>query len=209
MPSLRRAEFRMEGAAALELLARAPFVHLAGSAADGEILLRTLNSVVVERTLYFHGSPHGEKARLEGRRVAVSAERVVATIPSYFVDPEMACPATTYYVSSAARGVVETVTTVDEKARVLTAFMERHQPEGGHAPIDGANRTYHNVLAGLWVAKIELTDIMGKRKVGQNRSAPQIVRIVEGLWQRGGASDLPAIREILSAHPERPVPTLL
>ena len=54
-------------------------------------------------------------------------------IPSWFVDPERACPATTYYESAMARGRLVAVDHPDDKARVLSTLMGRFQPEGRHA----------------------------------------------------------------------------
>ena len=54
----------------------------------------------------FHGSPRGEKNAWIGREAVVTAHEIVAEIPSYFVDPRRACPATTFYESAQLRGVV-------------------------------------------------------------------------------------------------------
>src|ERR1700753_1183540 len=105
--------FRMADAEARQLLADAAVVHLATTDAAGAPVLRTLHAVVLGDALYFHAAPVGEKAEVIGRAAVVAAEEVVATVPSYFSDPERACPATTLYRSVQAHGVVATV---DERA---------------------------------------------------------------------------------------------
>lgn len=81
----------MDRDAAVALLERAPFVHLASTTPDGRPLIRTVHGVVVGDSLCFHGAPVGEKTETEGREAVVSAEEIVASIPSYFMDPERAC----------------------------------------------------------------------------------------------------------------------
>lgn len=204
-----RVECQMSEGAARAFLTQAPYIRLAGVGPTGRPILRTLNAVAADGALYFHGTPDGEKAALAGQRVVLSADRVVARIASYFVDPRFACPASTYYVSAMAEGTVETVTALPDKARVLALFMTKFQPEGGHLPLDAENPTYRNVLGGLWVGKIPLEAVVGKQKLGQHRSAEQMKRILAGLWQRGEPGDVEAIGELLRAHPARPIPAFL
>ena len=94
---------------AVALLARAPFVHVATTGARGEPMLRALNAAVVDDGVVFHGAPAGEKMEAVGREVVVSAEEVVASIPSYFADPERARPATTLYRSVQVHGTLDRV----------------------------------------------------------------------------------------------------
>src|SRR5437660_1948594 len=96
---MRKEIYRMDQAAARALLERAAVVRLATTAADGRPILRTVHGVLVDGAIAFHAAPVGEKMAGLGRPAVVAAEEVVAAIPSYFVDPERACPATTYYRS--------------------------------------------------------------------------------------------------------------
>ena len=67
--------------------------------------------------------------------MVASADEVVAQVPSYWIHPELACPASTYYLSALAEGTVQRVHDLARKARILNALMERFQPEGGYAPL--------------------------------------------------------------------------
>ncbi len=194
---------------ALSWLARARAVHVAGTTPDGRPLLRTLHTALVDGAFTFHGAVRGEKTLWEGRRVVIACEHIVARIPSYFRDPERACPATTYYLSAEAEGIVERVHERGEKARALSALMARHQPEGGHVPITEDDPLYQRALEGLWVVRVRPDRISGKKKLGQERAGVEIERIAEGLWRRGSPEDLAAIDVILNAHPERPLPPFL
>ena len=79
---MRRPEFAMTRDAAYEFLERASVVRLAGTTAEGAPLLRSLNAVVLNDAIYFHGSLAGEKFRALGRPCVVQAEETVATIPT-------------------------------------------------------------------------------------------------------------------------------
>jgi nitroimidazol reductase NimA-like FMN-containing flavoprotein (pyridoxamine 5'-phosphate oxidase superfamily)/GNAT superfamily N-acetyltransferase len=206
---MRKEIFRMDRAAAVALLERSGLVHLASTTADGAPLLRTVHGVVVRGALAFHGAPAGEKMEVIGREAVVSAEEVVASIPSYFLDPERACPATTLYRSAQLHGRIERVEDPEEKAEVLTALMRRFQPEGGHVPIEAEHPLYKKAVAGIMVLKVPLEQLDGKAKLAQNRSPAERQRLMESLWQRGLPGDPAAIELLRAANPGTPLPTFL
>jgi ribosomal protein S18 acetylase RimI-like enzyme/nitroimidazol reductase NimA-like FMN-containing flavoprotein (pyridoxamine 5'-phosphate oxidase superfamily) len=201
--------FRADEATAWALFSRANAVRMAAVADGGVPLLRTLHGVVVDDRLCFHAADRGEKLALLDRPAIASCEQIVAEIPSYWLHPEHACPATTYYLSALVEGRVERVLDRAQKARVLEKLMERFQPEGGYLPITAADSHYAKVLDTLLVAELVPTRVSAKRKLGQHRTVAQIERVLAGLWQRGTADDLRAIRMIREAHPGRPDPVFL
>jgi nitroimidazol reductase NimA-like FMN-containing flavoprotein (pyridoxamine 5'-phosphate oxidase superfamily)/GNAT superfamily N-acetyltransferase len=203
---MRKEIFRMDRDEALALLARAPVVHLASTNDDGEAVLRALNAVVVRGGIAFHAAPVGEKTEVIGRPAVVTAEEIVASIPSYFVDPERACPATTLYRSAQVHGVVTRVDDPDRKAEVLGALMAKYQPEGGHVAIDAKNPLYTKAIAGLMVAEVRLDHVDGKAKLAQNRSPEERSKMLERLWERGLPGDPAAIELIRAANPKTPGP---
>lgn len=202
-------QYGMAAAEAWALLERAPVLHVA---ADGPVL-KVVHPVVVDGLVAFHGAPAGEKMSALGRPVVASAHEVVAEIPSHFVDRERACPATTYYRSVQIHGVLEAVEDPALKAATLDALMRKYQPEGGYVPIDPTDdaygRLYEKAVAGLLVACIRPSRVDGKAKLGQNRTPEALGRVVEGLWGRGGPSDLAAIASIRQANPGVPAPAAL
>lgn len=206
---VRHPRYHMTTDQALAYLAGAPYVHLASTTADGAPVLRAVHGVVVDGWLAFHGAPDGEKLEILGRPCVVSAEEIVAEIPSYWLDPERACPATTYYLSAQAHGIVEEVADVAWKARALQALMARYQPEGGHAPITADDPRYRAAVKGLLVARVPLDRVTGKAKLGQNRKADDLGRVVAALWQRGRPGDLRAIELVRAANPGVPAPPSL
>jgi ribosomal protein S18 acetylase RimI-like enzyme/nitroimidazol reductase NimA-like FMN-containing flavoprotein (pyridoxamine 5'-phosphate oxidase superfamily) len=192
-----------------QLFQGAPCVRFAAQGEDGLPVLRTLSAVVVDQRLCFHGSDFGEKLGLLERAVVASADEVVAQVPSYWIHPELACPASTYYLSAIAEGTVQRVHELERKARILNALMERFQPEGGYATISAEDKRYRKVLEELMVAELVPTRVSAKHKLGQHRTRAQIERVLEGLWQRGAPGDLRALRLVREAHPERPRPAFL
>ncbi len=195
--------------AAMAVLARSPVVHLAAVDEAGAPVLRTVHGVVVDGALAFHGAPAGEKMRAMGRPVVVSAEETVAVIPSYFFDPELACPATTYYRSVQVHGVLEDVDDVHFKARVLEALMVKYQPEGGYVTITADDPRYRKQVEGILIVRVAPTSIDGKGKLGQNRRPDELLRVLEQLWRRGLPGDAAAIDAIRRANPAVPTPAFL
>ena len=203
----------MDREGALSLLGRAPVVHLASTTEGGEPLLRTLHGVIVASggrpALAFHAAPVGEKTESVGRPAVVAAEEIVASVPSYFMDPERACPATTLYRSAQVHGVVESVEDPARKAAVLAALMAKYQPEGGHVPIEAHHPLYEKAVAGIMVLQVPLERVDGKAKLGQNRRPEERRLLLSRLWERGLPGDAAAVELVREANPDTPLPAFL
>jgi nitroimidazol reductase NimA-like FMN-containing flavoprotein (pyridoxamine 5'-phosphate oxidase superfamily)/GNAT superfamily N-acetyltransferase len=206
---MRRKIYRMDSTAALALLERAPYVQVATTTAAGHPVLRTVHGVLVDGAIAYHGAPAGEKAEAVGRPAVVNAEEVIAQIPSYFIDPERACPATTYFESVQIEGTLEEVTDPDAKARVLEALMRKYQPEGGYSPIRADDPRYRGAVRGILIVRVPLTHVSGKSKLGQNRPPELLAGVALALWQRGAPGDARALMRVLSANPAVPTPPFL
>lgn len=201
--------YRASEAEGLRLFASAPSMRIASVDDHGMPLLRTVHGVVVDGHIAFHAGDHGGKLGLLDRPVVLSVEDIVTEIPSTFIDPVMACPATTYFLSATAHGTLRRVTDRERKARVLRALMERFQPEGGYAPITSSCPHYARELDALLVAEVLPERVTAKHKLGQNRSGEVMKGVLEKLFERGLPEDLRAIRLVREAHPERPLPDFL
>jgi nitroimidazol reductase NimA-like FMN-containing flavoprotein (pyridoxamine 5'-phosphate oxidase superfamily)/predicted N-acetyltransferase YhbS len=198
---MRRAEFQMSDEQARTFLRRAEVLHLAFTRPDGAPVLRTLNAAVTDEWLLFHGAVAGEKAQCVGRPVVAQAEQLVCTVPSYFSDPERACPATTFFRSVQVHGTLEKIPDPHVKADALQRIMQRYQPEGGHVPIHFDNPMYQNAVRGVLVLGVRIEHLTGKAKLGQNRKPAEAAVIMDRLWQRGAAGDTRAIALMLEHHP--------
>jgi ribosomal protein S18 acetylase RimI-like enzyme/nitroimidazol reductase NimA-like FMN-containing flavoprotein (pyridoxamine 5'-phosphate oxidase superfamily) len=207
--TVKQALFVRDESQAWTLFRQAPSVRFAGVSEAGQPVLRTLSAVVLDGALCFHGSDDGDKLGLLGRAAIASYDEVVAQVPSYWIHPELACPASTYYLSAIAEGTVERVDVLAYKARILSALMQRFQPEGGYDEIRPDDKRYTKVLERLMVAQLRPTRLSAKYKLGQHRTRAQIERVLAGLWQRGAPGDLRALRLIQEAHPDHPEPAFL
>jgi nitroimidazol reductase NimA-like FMN-containing flavoprotein (pyridoxamine 5'-phosphate oxidase superfamily)/ribosomal protein S18 acetylase RimI-like enzyme len=207
---MRRPIFATSRERALTFLGSAHHVHLASTRPDGTPVLRALHGVLTDDDhLAFHAAPIGEKLEVLGRPAVVQAARVVAQIPSYFLDPDRACPATTLYESVQAHGVVVEVTDADRKAAALQGLMQRLQPEGGFVPIEASGKLYEKALRGLFVGALRIESIDGKSKLMQHKRAVDRARVLEQLWRRGDPGDAAAIESIRAANPNDPAPAFL
>jgi len=187
---------------ARQFLKEAEVLHLALTRPDGSPVLRTLNAAVTDDWLLFHGSLAGEKAQCIGRPAVVQAEQLVTTVPSYFTDPEKACPATTFFRSVQVHGTLERIDDPHVKADALQRIMLRYQPEGGHVPIHFDTPMYQNAVRGVLVLGVRLAGLTGKAKLGQNKKPHEVASIMDRLWQRGAAGDAAAIALMFQHHPE-------
>jgi nitroimidazol reductase NimA-like FMN-containing flavoprotein (pyridoxamine 5'-phosphate oxidase superfamily) len=164
--------FRMGRADAVELLRDAQSVYFATTSQTGEPIFRTMNAAVLDGTIGFHGAATGEKTFAMNRPVVVSAVDQVASLPSYFVDPERACPATTLYRSVQVHGVLTPIESGARKARVLAALMDKHQPEGGFVALDHEHALYAKEIASCSRSRsTSSTERRSSRKTASRSSA--------------------------------------
>jgi GNAT superfamily N-acetyltransferase len=106
-------------------------------------------------------------------------------------------------------GTLTAVTDLAVKARALSALMERWQPEGRYEPMTADHPHYRGELQGTLVIRVDFARVDGKEKLLQNRKPEEVVRILEGLWERGAAGDPLAIEAIRAANPVAPTPAFL
>jgi len=195
--------------AALALAARAETMHLASTGEGGQPILRALHVVQMGSAFYFHAAPVGEKTEALGRVAVLSYEEDVARVPSTFLDPERACPATTLYRAVQIEGTLSACADPHEKARVLAALMAKLQPEGGYAPLDATSPLYEKAIAAIAVVKLTVTRVTGKAKLGQNRTPGERAKLLEGFFTRGHRGDYAAIEAVIGANPGDPLPARL
>ena len=201
--------FAMTTEDALALVDRAATMHLASTGDRGQPILRALHVVRMGGALYFHTAPVGEKAETIGRRAVLSYEEDVARVPSTFLDPERACPATTLYRAVQIEGILSSCEDPNEKARVLAVLMKKLQPEGGYVPIDANDPLYERAIATIGVVKLTVEHVAGKAKLGQNRTPEDRVKLLRGFLGRGYAGDFAAIEAVVAANSKDPLPEFL
>lgn len=189
---MRRQEFKVEDEQELTaFLDKMSFGFLGTGDELGNPRVTPLNFVYKDGIFYFHGSHAGGKMEaIAGRpQVCFTVADEFALIPSYFSDPEMACPATAYFKSVTAFGRAEKVLDLAEKAAAMSLFMQKLQPEGGYAPIDPEDPRYRPALKAVAVVRIVPDELTAKFKFGQNLREDERSGIIRRLEERGGERD--------------------
>lgn len=195
---MRRAHLETTRDEALQVLDEVPYAHLAWSQ-DDQAHLRALHVVRVGDQVVFHGAASGEKMMIVDREVVLEAEEVLCSVPSYFTDPQRACPATTFYRSVQVRGVVRVVEDPGLKALAMGALMRRFQPEGKYRALDPHDPLYANALATVAILALPLEQVTGKSNLAQSKPEAVRAKIVQGLWQRGAVRDPEVIERLRAA----------
>lgn len=183
---------------AWDIVDACPVLHMAWIDAHGRPDVRALHGARVGRAIYLHGAPVGDKTGALERPVTLTGHEVVARIPSHFIDGERACPATTWYRSVRAEGVLRVEADPDRRAAGLQALMQALQPEGGYRRVTADDPLYAATLGRMLVARVDVEAIAGKVTLGQHRPA-RVPPVLAGLWRRGGPDDLRAIERIRAA----------
>jgi len=201
---MRRDEFAMEDSQEIEDFLRGMSFGFLGTAdEEGIPRVTPLNFAYVNGAFYFHGSRMGEKMDHLRRTPAVcfTIADEYALIPSYFSDPEMACPATAYFKSVTAIGEAVIVDDLEEKALAMEELMQKLQPEGGYRAIDANDRAYTSRLKGVAVIRLTPQRMSAKFKFGQNLKPDRLQAVVEGLACRGKNRDEETAGLICKYHP--------
>ncbi|UQZ86568.1 Pyridoxamine 5'-phosphate oxidase [Paenibacillus konkukensis] len=154
---------------------------------DGWPHLTPINYAYHNGHIYIHGSRAGQKMKEIARhkQVSFAVAKEYAIIPSYFSDPQLACPATAYFKSVHIRGEAQPVDDPAEKAEALSALMKKLQPEGGYIPIDASDPLYQGELRAVSVVRIGILDLTAKFKFGQNLSGERRDKLEQDLLARG------------------------
>lgn len=196
---MRRQEFSVQEEKELnQFLSEITFGFLGTVDDNGSPRVTPLNFVYDQGSFYFHGSRVGEKMNhmRSNDKVSFTVADEYALIPSYFSDPALACPATSYFKSVTVSGTAEIVDDLSEKGRIFTLFMKKLQPEGGYDPIDPVDPRYNSRLRGVAVMRIKSNHLSAKFKFGQNLSKAAIDNVISGLEHRGSTRDEETIKQM-------------
>lgn len=200
---MRRKEFTVEKAEEIqEFLEEMSFGFLS-QPRDEYPSITPLNYVLYQGHICFHGSRIGEKMQLlkNGGAAAFCVAREFSIIPSHFSGAEIACPATAFFKSVVIRGTLEEVTDNAEKCGILTALMEKLQPEGRYAPFDMENPEYSKNVRGVSVIRLRAQEQTAKFKFGQNQPKAKWKLILENLLSRSKPGDREAAAEMQKRCP--------
>ncbi len=153
-----------------------------------------LNFVLMEGCIYFHGAKKGRKMALmkQNSYASFSVVAPYAIIPSFFSSKEgLACPATQFFKSVIAEGVIRFIESKEEKIKALSALMKKLQSEGGYRALDDA--VYDKALEATALFKLEIKELKAKFKFGQHLPKERFEMIVSHLKERNRDGDLETI----------------
>lgn len=198
---MRRTEFDVKDTKLLEeLLATCDYGTL--SLVDGDIPYGVpLNFVWYEKSICFHGSKEGRKMELisKNSKASLSIVKPLSIIPSYFSNTRSACPATQLFMSVHMVGTIKTVEDEKQKCSMLTALMQKLQPENGYDPIDATSPMYKKMIEQTALFCLMPESISLKLKAGQNLTEERKALLIEKLMQRGEEIDLLSVKMIHQA----------
>ncbi|MBP2002116.1 nitroimidazol reductase NimA-like FMN-containing flavoprotein (pyridoxamine 5'-phosphate oxidase superfamily) [Paenibacillus shirakamiensis] len=201
---MRRKEFDVSEQQEIETFLKGQtFGFLGTTAPDGSSRVTPLNFVYFGDCFYFHGSLAGDKMKhlKHDNRVSFTVAEEYALIPSYFSDPELACPATAFFKSVMSYGRAYPVTESCDKAEALTHFMEKLQPKGGYDPISASDPRYTGNLKAVSVFRLVPDQLTAKFKFGQNQPQEQLKSTLEALTHRNQIHDAETVENMLKYCP--------
>ena len=195
---MRRAEFEVNDTQRIEaLLAECEYGTLC-LMDDHMPYAVPLNFVWHEKSLCFHGSKEGRKMELIAKnpKASFSVVKPLSLIPSYFSNTRSASPATQFFISAHVTGLIEIVSNADLKCLMLTALMQKLQPEGGYDAIEASNPIYTKMIEQTGLFRLNPESISLKFKAGQNLTEERKKSLIEKLHERGNTLDLFTIEMI-------------
>ncbi len=195
---MRRAEFEVNDTQRIEaLLAECEYGTLC-LMDDHMPYAVPLNFVWHEKSLCFHGSKEGRKMELIAKnpKASFSLVKPLSLIPSYFSNTRSASPATQFFISAHVTGLIEIVSNADLKCLMLTALMQKLQPEGGYDVIEASNPIYTKMIEQTGLFRLNPEAISLKFKAGQNLTEERKKSLIEKLHERGNTLDLLTIEMI-------------
>jgi uncharacterized protein len=122
---------------------------------EGSPMVKPLNYVYFDGSIYFHSAREGEKMDDIGRdnRVCFEVDLPIAYVQGTQENP---CKAAYRYQSVIISGLAAIVQNEAERIRALEALMEKYQPEGDYGPFR------HEKLALTAIVRIDVSEMTGK-----------------------------------------------
>jgi nitroimidazol reductase NimA-like FMN-containing flavoprotein (pyridoxamine 5'-phosphate oxidase superfamily) len=143
--------------AIFEVLRQCAVGRLGTVGADGAPMVKPLNYVFADGTIYFHSARQGEKIDDIERNNRVCFE---VDMPLRYVKAAgNPCAASYRYRSVIIKGRARMVDNPDERLAALEALMAKYQPEGGYGAFPAEK------LALTAVVAIDIVEMTGKEDV--------------------------------------------
>jgi nitroimidazol reductase NimA-like FMN-containing flavoprotein (pyridoxamine 5'-phosphate oxidase superfamily) len=152
----------------IELLSESPVGRLSTIGKDGYPVIKPLNFVYCEGSIYFHSAKEGEKIEdiVSDSRVCFEIDRPIAYVKSTGIP----CKADYLYRSVIIKGRANIVDDRHERLTALRKLMEKYQPEGGYGDFSEEKV----VLAAI--VRIDIEVVTGKEDLGKETERKAVLR---------------------------------
>ena len=154
-----------------------------------------INFVRLDEDIYFHGALSNRKMKMlkQNSKVSFSVVENYSLIDSDFSSSEsLACPTTQFFKSVSIEGVASLLDSREQKAKVLTALMQKLQPKGSYRPF--SDKAYNSAIKATAIVKIEVKNTTCKFKFGQHLSDERFNMIISNLESRGSKIDIATVK---------------
>lgn len=125
-------------------------------------------------------------------KCAFEVDEVLGSIPSHWIHATNAMFATAYHRTV----IFECEAAVSEDGEVLAAqqqrLMQHYQPDGGHTPVTTELAMYRGAFKEIRALTLTVRARKVKWKLGQNRKAEQLQKVIDELRARGRPTDAAA-----------------
>ncbi len=184
-------EYEASDAAVDALLESAALGRLVTLGSDGTPHIGLYPFYVREGAIHLHLNRHDEQlADLSHRsRCLFEVDEVLATIPSYWIDPQNARMATAYHRCAAFTCTAEVSEDTGVIALGQSRIMQRYQPEGNYRELSADDDLYTAGLELLAAISLRVETHRSKFKLAQNRPAEARRDIAKKLRARGHLMD--------------------
>lgn len=147
-------------------------------------LITDANSETYKHSIYMHSHHKGEKIEnlVRNQKVGFEVDKEICFLPSYYFHPSDASFADTLYTSIVIKGKAVIVTDNKEKALAMNKMMQKYQPEGKYSILTPKSKS----IIYLTVIRIDVENIEGKFKIGQEWTSPFRKEIANKIIEREG-----------------------
>jgi nitroimidazol reductase NimA-like FMN-containing flavoprotein (pyridoxamine 5'-phosphate oxidase superfamily) len=154
-----------------------------------------VNFVYFNCAIHFHGSKHNKHyaAIKSNPSVSFCAFIPYSYIPSYVSSPS-SCSATQFFESFIISGEAKLVENSNDKMEILTAMLNKLQPEGNYENLD--TKDYNKMLNSTAVFSIIPKQIQIKFKLGQSYSSDRYEKIVNYLSEKQDNLSIKTLRKM-------------
>jgi transcriptional regulator len=125
-------------------------------------------------------------------KCAYEVDEVLGSIPSHWVHASNAMFATAYHRTV----IFECEARVSDDPEVQAAqqqrLMQHYQPDGGHMPVTTEHAMYRGAFKEIRALTLTVQARKVKWKLGQNRKAEQLQKLIDELRRRGRPTDAAA-----------------